>query len=62
MCSCKSTPIQRLETRLVSRGWGAMNPSDYQLINEFIFQKLGVRPETYQETQLLFNEAKKVKH
>lgn len=59
-CSCKQTPFQKLERRLISSGWSAMTQSDYLLLGEYIFGKLGVRPKDNQETQILYPEAKKV--
>jgi hypothetical protein len=38
-----------------------MTQSDYQLLGEYIFGRLGVRPKDNQETQILYPEAKKVK-
>lgn len=59
MCSCKQTPIQRLETRLKSRGWADMRQSDYNLLKQFIIDKLGVVPENDEQIRNLYPEARK---
>lgn len=58
MCSCKQTPLQKVEARIASRGWGNIANSELRLIDEFIFTKLGVRPSTQQERIDLYGAAK----
>jgi hypothetical protein len=59
MCSCKRTPIQRLETRLKSRGWADMRQSDYNLLKQFIIDRLGVVPENDEQIRNLYPDARK---
>ncbi len=59
MCSCKMTPIQRLETRLKSRGWADMRQSDYNLLKQFIIDRLGVVPENEEQIRNLYPDARK---
>jgi hypothetical protein len=58
MCSCKNTPLQKVEGRIASRGWGNIANSELRLIDEFIFTKLGVRPSTQQERIDMYGTAK----
>jgi hypothetical protein len=58
MCSCKQSPLQKVESRLASRGWGNIANSELRLIDEFIFTKLGVRPSTHQERIDMYGTAK----
>jgi hypothetical protein len=58
MCSCKQSPLQKVEGRLASRGWGNIANSELRLIDEFIFTKLGVRPSTQQERIDMYGTAK----
>jgi hypothetical protein len=58
MCSCKQSPLQKVESRLASRGWGHIANSELRLIDEFIFTKLGVRPSTQQERIDMYGTAK----
>jgi hypothetical protein len=58
MCSCKQSPLQKVESRLASRGWGNIANSELRLIDEFIFSKLGVRPSSSQERIDMYGNAK----
>jgi hypothetical protein len=58
MCSCKNTPLQKVEGRIASRGWGNIANSELRLIDEFIFTKLGLRPSTQQERIDMYGTAK----
>jgi hypothetical protein len=53
------TPIQRLETRLKSRGWADMRQSDYNLLKQFIIDRLGVVPENEEQIRNLYPDARK---
>jgi len=61
MCSCKKNPLQKVEGRIASRGWGSIANSELRLIDEFIFSKLGVRPSTQQERIDMYGNAKSTK-
>lgn len=61
MCSCKQTPLQKVEARIASRGWGNIANSELRLIDEFIFTKLGVRPSTQEERIEKYGAAKQSK-
>ena len=61
MCSCKQNPLQKVEGRIGSRGWGSIANSELRLIDEFIFSKLGVRPTTQQERIDMYGNAKSTK-
>jgi hypothetical protein len=58
MCSCKQSPLQKVESRLASRGWGNIANSELRLIDEFIFTKLGVRPGSQEERIEMYGRAK----
>jgi hypothetical protein len=58
MCSCKNTPLQKVEGRIASRGWGNIANSELRLIDEFIFSKLGVRPSSPEERIEMYGTAK----
>lgn len=61
MCSCKNTPLQKVEGRIASRGWGSIANSELRIIDEFVFTKLGVRPSTQQERIDMYGNAKSTK-
>jgi len=58
-CSC-SDPIKKMEARVLSRGFEKMSNSDIRLMDNYIYDKLGVRPTTIDERKNLYAEAKKV--
>jgi hypothetical protein len=58
MCSCKQSPLQKVESRLASRGWGQIANSELRLIDQFIFSKLGVLPSTQEERIEMYGTAK----
>jgi hypothetical protein len=59
-CGCKQTPLQRVETRLKSRGWTNLYPSEVAVIDAFIHNALGQYPTTASERISLYTDAKKV--
>jgi hypothetical protein len=61
MCSCKHTPLQKVEARIASRGWGSIANSELKLIDQFILLKLGVVPSTLQERIDMYGNAKSIK-
>lgn len=60
-CGCKQNPLQKVEGRIGSRGWGSIANSELRLIDEFIFSKLGVRPTNQQERIDMYGTAKSTK-
>lgn len=58
MCSCKMTPLQKVEGRIASRGWGNIANSELRLIDQFIYTKLGVMPSTQEERLEMYGRAK----
>lgn len=58
MCSCKQTPLQKVEARVASRGWSYIANSELKLIDEFIFQKLGDRPSNMEQRIEMYGTAK----
>jgi len=58
MCSCKQTPLQKVEARIASRGWGYIANSELRLIDQFIYTKLGVRPTSQEERIEMYGRAK----
>ena len=58
MCSCKQTPLQKVEMRLSVKGWNGIANSELRLIDQFIYQKLGVMPSTQEERVELYGRAK----
>lgn len=57
-CSCKKSPIQKLDMRIRSWGWTNLTPSYLRIADEFIQQKLGKLPTDMEERKLLYQEAK----
>jgi hypothetical protein len=58
MCSCKQTPLQKVEMRMAVRGWKSLAISELQLIDEFIMKKLGVAPANQEERTEMYGRAK----
>jgi hypothetical protein len=58
MCSCKQTPLQKVEMRMAVRGWNALALSELELIDNFIFSKLGVKPNGQEERTEMYGRAK----
>lgn len=66
MCSCKQTPLQRAENRLVANGWAKMSGSDMAVFDAFIKATLGVdtqitnetRPDLYAQAKHTINQQK----
>ncbi len=58
MCSCKLTPLQRVEKRIQSSGWTRLANSELGLVDIFIQQKLGSYPQTPSERIEMYNRAK----
>ena len=58
MCSCKMTPLQRVEKRIQSGGWTRLANSELGLIDIFIQQKLSEYPNSPSERLEMYNRAK----
>jgi hypothetical protein len=58
MCSCKQTPLQKVEMRLAVKGWDRLALSELKLIDEFIFSKLGMSPNGQEERTIMYGRAK----
>lgn len=66
MCNCKTTQLQKAETRLVANGWGRMSGSDMGVFDKFIRQTLGAdvsisndtRSELYAQSKHTINHRK----
>jgi hypothetical protein len=58
MCSCKQNPLQKVESRIASRGWGHIANSELRLIDQFIFTKLNERPGSQEERIEMYGRAK----
>jgi hypothetical protein len=61
MCNCKNTPLQKVEGRIASRGWGSIANSELKLIDQFILLKLGLVPSNPQERIDMYGNAKSIK-
>ncbi len=59
-CGCKQTPLQRVETRIKSRGWAKLYPSEIAVIDAFIHNALNQYPTSTSERITLYSDAKKV--
>lgn len=59
-CGCRRTPLQRVESRIQSRGWTNLYPSEIAVIDAFIHNKLNQYPTSPSERITLYTEAKKV--
>lgn len=65
-CSCKQTPLQKAENRLVANGWARMSGSDMGVFDNFIRQTLGAdteitnqtRPDLYAQSKHTINHQK----
>jgi hypothetical protein len=58
MCSCKMTPLQRVEKRIQSVGWTRLANSELGLVDIFIQQKLGEYPSSPSERIEMYSRAK----
>jgi hypothetical protein len=58
MCSCKQSPLQKVEMRLSIKGWNKLANSELKLIDQFIFTKLGLSPSTQEDRVELYGRAK----
>lgn len=58
MCSCKLSPLEKLERKLATRSWSKLYPSETAIIDAFIFDKLSVYPTTQDERYDLYRKAK----
>jgi hypothetical protein len=57
-CSCKQTPLQKVERRIQSSGWTRLANSELGLIDIFIHTKLGEYPSNPTERIEMYNRAK----
>ncbi len=57
-CSCKKSPLQKLEQRISVRGWDRLAPSETASIDAYINEKLGVYPSDNKERIELYKKAK----
>lgn len=59
-CSCKKTPLQKLEQKITTRGWTRLAPSETAIIDAFIFEKLGEYPTSASNRIELYQKAKSI--
>ena len=57
-CSCKLSPLEKLERKLATRGWNRLYPSETAIIDAFIFDKLSTYPSSPEERYDLYRQAK----
>lgn len=57
-CSCKKTPLQKLEQRISVRGWDRLAPSETAIIDAFIYEKMNIYPSNPEERIELYKKAK----
>jgi len=57
-CSCKKSPLQRLEQRIATRGMTRLAPSETAIIDAFIYEKLNIYPTSVEERIDLYKKAK----
>lgn len=60
MCSCKQTPLQKVERRIVSSGWTRLSNSELGLIDAFIFSKLNEYPSSQSVRIEMYGRAKTI--
>lgn len=60
MCNCRQGPLERTERYIRTNGWSKMVGSQMEVIDEFIFNMLGVRPSTNEERPDLYGQAKSI--
>ena len=58
MCSCKQTPLQKVERFLTANGWMRLSGSQMVIIDDYIFSILGIKPSTNEERPDLYGQAK----
>jgi len=58
MCSCKQTPLQKVERFIRTNGWAKLSGSQMQIIDDFIFSQIESRPSTNEERPDLYAQAK----
>lgn len=61
MCSCKLSPLEKVDKRIQVVGWNRLALSEFKLIDNFIFDKIGERPNTPDERIALYGRAKNTK-
>lgn len=60
MCNCKMTPLQKVESRIASRGWNYIANSELRLIDTFIQQKLNEVPSNMEQRIEMYGRAKQI--
>jgi hypothetical protein len=60
-CGCKLSPLDKVDKRLQSSGWNRLTLSEFKLIDNFINEKLGTRPNTPDERIDMYGRAKSKK-
>lgn len=58
MCSCKMTPLQKVERRIQAGGFDRLANSEIAILDDFIFSKIGVRPRDIEERKAMYGRAK----
>ena len=58
MCSCKMTPLQKVERRIQAGGFDRLAPSELVILDQFIFGKLGIQPSNMEERKDLYGRAR----
>lgn len=57
-CGCKLSPLEKVDKRIQSVGFGRLAVSEVRLIDNFIKDKLGLIPQSNQERIDLYGRAK----
>jgi len=59
-CGCKKTPLQRIESKIQTRGFTKLAPSETAVLDAFIFDKLGEYPTSASNRIELYQKAKTI--
>ena len=57
-CSCKKTPLQRVERKIQYWGWEGLAPSDIKVVDSYIQSVFKVLPTTDEERKIFYTRAK----
>lgn len=59
-CGCKKTPLEKIEQKIATRGWTRLANSENAIIDAFIFDKLGVYPNSVSQRIELYTKSKNI--
>jgi len=52
------TPLQKIERRIQAGGFDRLAPSELVILDQFIFDKIGVKPSNMEQRKEMYGRAK----